>query len=881
VYEHLLERDAELEILVRAADDAGEGHSSVVLLMGEAGIGKTSLVRAFLDSVSHRAHALAGTCDDLLTPRTFGPLRDAAAESPGPLADAFAADLDQEGIYQALRRELQPRGRPTVLVVEDLHWADDATIDALRFVCRRLNTLTATVVLTYRDDDVSDTHSLRRLLGALATQPVHRLELQPLSRRAVLALGAQANADVAVDVDSVLAVTRGNPFFVTELLACGDGVDHGSRVPATVVDAVMARIRALPRPTRDALEQLAVIPSRVHTSLLWALLGDVGVLEEAERRRILEVRADGVLFRHELARRALLRSIPRTRQVALHENVLQFLLKEETTDLSRVVHHAVAAGDVETLLSYGREAAKQAERAGSHRQSLAHYEQVVKHASALAPELRTRVLVDYSWELYVAQRWNDAVDAARRALTLCESLGDRVAEADARVVLGRSLFMAGRPAQAVHEAERAVALLESTDDVAALAQAETYLGAVQALTDRQDEALPRLRAAQVLAQRAGRRDLVALCNNYIGCARVDLGEEEAGLEDLRRSLRLALELPHHEYAGRAYTNLAETAYQLHRYDDLASWVAAGVQFAAEHDLPGHLYNLEAHRALLLLRQGSWDEAETRLRRLVDAIPEPGQLTRLVLPPLGRLMARRGDERAGAMLDRAWELAVRNESLAALGPAGLALIESAWLAGDIHSADEQIAVLMQRTKAPGGARVRGELLRYLRRAGLPAEDFPGCPHEWAAGIRGDWRPAAAEWARIGDPYERALDLASAGLAEPCMEALDVLDDLGAVAAGRQVRALLRELGVVRIPRGRLRATRENPAGLTDRQVDVLALLATGLTNAEIAERLVVSTRTVDHHVSAILTRLDVGSRRAAARRAAELGLAPEVGTTISV
>ena len=160
-------------------------------------------------------------------------------------------------------------------------------------------------------------------------------------------------------------------------------------------------------------------------------------------------------------------------------------------------------------------------------------------------------------------------------------------------------------------------------------------------------------------------------------------------------------------------------------------------------------------------------------------------------------------------------------------------------------------------------------------------FPGCSPEWAAGITGDWSQAATEWEKIGDPYERALELASANLAEPCLEALDVLDGLGAVAAARVVRATLRELGVTRIPRGRLRATRENPGGLTQRQVDVLALLATGLTNAEIAERLVVSTRTVDHHVSAILTRLEVGSRRDAARLATELGLAPEMASTVSV
>jgi ATP/maltotriose-dependent transcriptional regulator MalT len=868
----LLERDAELEVLVRAVDDAGEGRSSVVLLLGEAGIGKTSLLRNFLESVENRARVLVGSCDDLLTPRTFGPLRDATVDHPGPLADALAEDSDQEAVYQALRLELQPRGQPTVLVIEDLHWADDATLDALRYVCRRLHTLTATVVLSYRDDDIDDAHPLRRLLGALATQPVQRLQLQPLSRRAVNELVA----DTGADASSVFATTRGNPFFVTELLACAD-----SRVPATVVDAVMARIRQLPDHTRAALEQLAVVPTRVQPLLLRALVGDIAVLEEAERRRIVEVRPAGVAFRHELSRRALLRSVPRSRQVALHRNVLELLLKDERPDLSRVVHHAVAAGDVDTVLSRGQEAARQAARAGSHRQALAHFEQVVMHLAVLPPDLQARVLVDYSWELYVAQRWNDAIKAGHRALALWKKLGDRVAEGGARVVLSRCYFMAGRPADAIGEAQRAVTVLEPTGDVEALGYAETYLGAVQALTDRQVEALPRLLAAQALAHEAGRRDLVALCNNYIGCARVDLGDVETGLEDLRRSLRMSLELPHHEYAGRAYTNLAETAHQLHRYDELGAWVEQGVQFALEHDLPGHLHNLEAHRALLLLGTGQWDEAEARLRRLVAGGAEPDQLTRLTLSPLGRLLARRGDEEATPLLERAWELAVRNGSLAALAPAGLAIVESAWLAGDISRADEQVKVLLERTAAPGGARYRGELLRYLGRAGRPVEGFAGCPPEWLAGLTGDFQQAANVWEKIGNPYERALELAATRTTVACMEALDVLDALGAAAAARHVRGVLRDLGATRIPRGRLRATRENPAGLTERQVDVLALLATGLTNAEIADRLVVSTRTVDHHVSAILTRLDVGSRRDAARRAAELGLVSEVGSTVSV
>jgi DNA-binding NarL/FixJ family response regulator len=165
-----------------------------------------------------------------------------------------------------------------------------------------------------------------------------------------------------------------------------------------------------------------------------------------------------------------------------------------------------------------------------------------------------------------------------------------------------------------------------------------------------------------------------------------------------------------------------------------------------------------------------------------------------------------------------------------------------------------------------------LLRWLRRCGEPVEPFEGCPEELAAGLRGDWRAAAAGWERIGAPYERALELVDSGEVDATLEALAVFDRLGADPAARLARRRLRELGVRQIPRGPQPTTRVNPAGLTDRQVEILRLLSEGLTNAEIAERLVLSVRTVDHHVSAVLQKLGVGGRRDAAAALRRLDLA---------
>jgi hypothetical protein len=271
----LLERDSELDELRAAVQEATAGRGRVVLLHGEAGIGKTSLVNALRAEPPDGVRVLVGSCDAMSTPRTLGPLRDLAPAVGPRLREALRAG-DREEVYAALRDELAD-AYCTVLIVEDVHWADEATLDVLRYLARRIDDLPAVLVLTYRDELDRD-HPLNRLLGDLGHgDRVDRIALPHLSAAAVGAL----TADSGLDADRVYRMTEGNPYFVSELVASADE----ARVPPTVVDAVTGRLRRLDGATQDHVEQLAVVPSGDRPRPARPARAGVGGARSAPRRR--------------------------------------------------------------------------------------------------------------------------------------------------------------------------------------------------------------------------------------------------------------------------------------------------------------------------------------------------------------------------------------------------------------------------------------------------------------------------------------------------------------------------------------------------------------------------------------------------------------------
>ena len=302
-----------------------------------------------------------------------------------------------------------------MLVIEDAHWADGATLDVLRYLGPRVQSLPAVLVMTYRDDTLARDHPLRGVLGALGSTAATRLRLTPLTSEAVHELTAPTGVDPA----ELFRLTGGNPFFVTEVLANPCEV-----VPPTVVDAVLARVRMLSPQAQTALDRLAVIPSGAEAELLRILAGDLAPVAEAERAGVVAVRGDVVAFRHELARRAVAESLPASVRLELNADVLRALLSRPDRDPFRILHHAVEAGDDAAVITHGAAAGREARRVGAHPQAAACYAQVLARGHRLTIARRAAVGEAYSWALSNSNQLHFAVAAAATAAELWQQEGD-------------------------------------------------------------------------------------------------------------------------------------------------------------------------------------------------------------------------------------------------------------------------------------------------------------------------------------------------------------------------------------------------------------------------------------------------------------------------
>ena len=791
---------------------------------------------------------LVGWCDDLTTPEPLGPFWDVAHHSA--LIATSLSSGDRQRFWQDTMRLLSDPERPTVLVIEDTHWADEATLDTIKYLGRRIARTNGLMVLTYRDGEVDADHPLRRVIGELPSEHLVRIHLDCLAPGDVALL--VAGTDLAVP--EVLELTGGNPLFVTELVAGG-----ATKVPASIQDAVLARASKLSPPARHLLNVTSVIPGAADRRLVERVAGaSHGAVVECVRRDLLRTDDGLLMFRHELTRHAIQASLTDAERVELNRRVLEGLSGEECW--AQLVHHAVQANDGAAIATFSPRAARAAMAIDSHREAVAHFRTLESHLEAVRDADRAAVVEDWarSEAAVVSER---AAEVTRLAIDLRRSEGDDVGLARMLTFAVRVYQTDGKPDEAEAAASEAISILQSRPASAELAAA--LLANAWLLISRGDDdpsAISLLDRAIELANSFD--DESTLINALVlkGAVASDADgrlQTELVAEALRRAQAAAL----HDEEAYALTILSAAAADerdIERASDLAQRAR---DTAVRHELRYRELRALAQRSEILLWQGRWAAAEDLA---VEALALQGEWP-LAVRVVATIQMRRGRKDASLLVERTWAAAISTDELHHVDPAAAVIAEYLWLTG---ATDDQLLARLHdafdrgmRSASPWPSAV---LLFWLWKLGV-ADDSPAVGAEFYVPImEGAWEKAAEFWRVRGAPYDRALALMHGDSAAQ-LEALDIFETLGADAAAGRLRRDLRDAGL-RAPRGRARATRENDAGLTARQSEVLALLVQGLSNADIADRLFISLRTAENHVSAVLMKLGASTRSAAVEEA---------------
>jgi DNA-binding CsgD family transcriptional regulator/tetratricopeptide (TPR) repeat protein len=856
----LIERSEPLDVLNGALRLAASGRGNVIIVGGEAGIGKTSLLREFAIEARSRAEVHWGGCEALFTPRPLGPLQDMAQAVDARVAELLEETASQERIFTALLNALQDARRTRVLIFEDVHWADKATLDLIKYLGRRVGTMKTVLVLSMRSDEIGASHPLAQVLGDIPSGQTTRIALKPLSAQGVDILARQAGRKD----DRLFDITEGNPFFVTELLASNPS--GGEEIPASVRDAVWSRIGRLEDRERELLEKISIVPGSIEPWLLHAMMGETadGAVDSCVARGLLQRDGQGQLkFRHELARKATLERLLLSVQKALHGRVEEILSQQAPTQLSRRVHHAAGADDCERVLALAPLAAAQSAGLGSHLEAASHLSTALKYVRDATPELAATLYESWAYEAGLALKIDDSIIAARhKAIALWRELG-RVDKVGLNLRwLSRLHWYRGEAHDAENYVSQAVRELEGIKPGPELAMAYSALSQMHMLHDRTDEALDWGRRAIALAEELGEEETRAHALNNVASALMFSGRG-GGEPYMEESLAIALKHGFHEQAARAYTNYSGYAIVTKNFALAERLLSEGIAFDSKHDLDSWTYYLVGRQAQLRMDQGRLREAQSIARGVLAMEHQTLVMKLPSLSVLSTVHARLGEDDADELLQRSLKDALATGEPQHIMPVRISRAEAAWLAGDLDACRVELKELVQLGLDKFDPWELGELAVWWIRSEM-TDPFPGADGKiaspYAAEIRGDGEAAASEWLALGLPYEAALALMSVDALAGAVQIFDEIEAKPAAAiVRRRAKALGMELALPKHRRGPYAAAKAHPLGLTQREIEVLELLAEGLGNSDIARKLVRSQRTVEHHVSSVLAKLNATSR----------------------
>lgn len=858
-----LERDEPLTFLRDGFAKAVSGEGHCFFIAGEAGIGKSSLLNAFLKEVEGKSKTYVALNDSLFTPRPLGPLYDFALQMDSDAAQKIVTTSSRAELFLLFARELTQHARPVVIVIEDIHWADEATLDFIKFFSRRITRTNCLLLLTYRDDEIYQQHPLRNVLGELSTNAFTRIQLKALSIEAVQTLATVKG----FDGEEVYGISGGNPFYVNEIIA-----GYSGSVPENVKDAILSVYNRQTEATKNAWQILSVIPE----GLEWAWLNKIDVslqeaIDESLSKGILIQRNNRIVFKHELFRRAIESSLSPFKRLQLNKTILQlfFPLFEQQGAIERIVHYAKNGGENNLVVQFAPLAAKQAATVGAHTEAAKLYLAAIEYTEEKVPYLMVELYEAYTYECYLTNRIKEAIIYEGKALKIWQQKEDAERIGNSLRFLSRLWWYDGHRQEAEGYGTQAIETFAPLPPSKGKAMAFSNLSQLKMLSEEVEECIRWGTLAMEMSKELNDEETLCHALNNVGSVKWLSGLPSEGMALLKESLRLALKNTFHEHAARAYTNIISSSLNAKEYDVTATYLADGLAYCEELDLDSWLRYILSKKAKLLMETGNWKEAFGIAENLLSNPTQPGIVKIGALVVKATIMIRRGDAGALSLLQEAKASAFVAKEHQRIIPVVIACLEYEWLTGETTLTEEEFKTTLALIDTIDNRCLNSEAVFWIKKA-RPADaqkDNPGKRHQKLEGIKS---PTGLLQKSGEGPYQTALFLFD-GDEDDKRAALTLLQNLGAVAVYQKLKQEMRLSGIKKIPRGVRPSTQSNPAQLTSRELDILQLLRTGAQNKEIASVLFISPKTVDHHISSILFKLDVSSRTKAVSAAERLGI----------
>lgn len=861
----LVERDGFMVSLQQQFEAilAGEGHC--ILLSGEAGIGKTALIKAFCKQHAGQCSIYQGYCDGLFTPRPLAPLYDMLWQVNKERWPAPPLHEERSVLFADFFQELRSKKGRLLLLFEDIHWADEGTLDFIKFFIRRIDQLPCLFILTYREDEIHSRHPLRNVLGQLPPDSFTKIALAPLSKEAVVGMATRKG----YNGEDVYRISGGIPFYVNEILA-----SYSPGVPDNIKDSILAVYERQDEGTKNAWQIFSVIPEGLEVDRFSMIkAAQDKAVNHCFTIAVIVVQNDKVVFKHELYRRTIEESLTLFRRIELNKMMLGLFLEsfEEKGEIERILHYAKNANEKELVVKYAPEAARKAASIGAHIQAAKLFLTAIEYCERNNSNQLMSLYEAYAYECYLSNQIKESIAFTEKMLAFWKEKAELQKIGASLHFLSRLWWFAGNRKNAENFAWQAIDVLKDQPASSTKAMAFSNVSQLKMLSDETAECILWGEQAVEMAGELGNEQILSHALNNVGTVQLLMpSSEQKGLARLQQSLEIALQHGFDEHAARAYTNLGAVLVKKRNYTLAQKTLDDGIRYCEERDLYSWTTYMLSWKARMNFETGNWSMACNIAESLLTNSNQPATTKITVVIVLARINMRRGEKNVLPLLLEAKALAFETMELQRIIPVMVAFLEFEWLTGKTIIAKEDIEQTAKLMQKAGIEAEKNEFAFWMAKSlrKMPASNITALKYDTSS--KEKIRKAAAFWEKAGCPYEQALVL-SEGQEEDKKKAIAIILELDATAVAEKMKQEMRNLGIKNIPRGIRSSTRSNAAFLTAREMDILQLLKGELPNREIAAQLYISPKTVDHHISSILFKLDADSRSKAVTEAVRMGI----------